>query len=100
MGRKKEKFFCSKDPGRPCVEPKRPDMFSENGGEEIRGFEEDDGIRSSHITKRENIEKMESMIDEEGRYSAESMRVSRAKFDLSEFDRLTDRSRVLANDTL
>jgi len=52
------------------------------------------------IIKRERIEEMESMIDEKGRYSAESIRISRAKFDLKGLDRLANRSRALANDTL
>jgi len=55
---------------------------------------------SVFIIQRERIEKMESMIEEEGRYSAESVRISRAKFDLSGLDRLANRSRALANDTL
>ncbi|MGM0470158.1 MAG: hypothetical protein ACQERB_15265, partial [Promethearchaeati archaeon] len=52
------------------------------------------------IIQRERIEKMESMIEEEGRYSAESVRISRVRFNLNELDRLADRSRALANDTL
>jgi hypothetical protein len=43
---------------------------------------------------------MESMIDERGRYSAESVWISRATFNLNELDRLADRSRALANDIL
>ncbi|MFO7797745.1 MAG: hypothetical protein R6W84_16495 [Promethearchaeia archaeon] len=55
---------------------------------------------SVFIIKRERIEEMKSVIDEKGRYSAETIRISRAKFDLKELDRLANRSRALANDTL
>jgi len=46
------------------------------------------------------IERIKERVKSEGRYSAESVRISRARFDLKELDRLADRSRALANDTL
>ena len=46
------------------------------------------------------IERIKERVKSEGRYSAESVRISRAQFDLKELDRLADRSRALANDTL
>jgi len=54
----------------------------------------------SFIVNQKRIKEMESMIDEKGRYSTESIRISRAKLDLKEVDRLANRSRALANDTL
>jgi len=55
---------------------------------------------SVFIIKRERIGEMESMIDEKGRYSAESIRISRSRFALNGLDRLANRSRALVNDTL
>jgi len=52
------------------------------------------------IIRRERIEEMESMVEEKGRYSTESVRISRSRFPLKELDRLADRSRALTNDTL
>jgi len=46
------------------------------------------------------IERIKERVKSEGRYSAESVRISRAEFDLKELDRLANRSRALANDTL
>ncbi|MGM0468307.1 MAG: zinc ribbon domain-containing protein, partial [Promethearchaeati archaeon] len=54
----------------------------------------------SFVIKQKRIEEMESMVGEKGRYSTESIRISRAKLDLKELDRLANRSRALANDTL
>ena len=54
----------------------------------------------SFVINQKQIKEMESMVEEKGRYSTESIRISRAKFDLKEVDRLADRSRALANDTL
>ncbi|MFO7796925.1 MAG: hypothetical protein R6W84_12320, partial [Promethearchaeia archaeon] len=55
---------------------------------------------SVFIIKRKRITEMESMIEERGRYSAESIRISRSRFALNGLDRLANRSRALANDTL
>ncbi|MFO7794725.1 MAG: hypothetical protein R6W84_01135 [Promethearchaeia archaeon] len=55
---------------------------------------------SVFIIKRKRIKEMESMIEERGRYSAESIRISRSRFALNGLDRLANRSRALANDTL
>jgi len=46
------------------------------------------------------IERIKERVKSEGRYSAESVRISRAKFGLKGLDLLADRSRALANDTL
>ncbi|MFO7794548.1 MAG: IS200/IS605 family accessory protein TnpB-related protein [Promethearchaeia archaeon] len=54
----------------------------------------------SFVINQKHIKEMQSMIDEKGRYSTESIRISRSKFDLKELNRLSDRSRALANDTL
>jgi len=52
------------------------------------------------MIKPGEIERIKERVKSEGRYSAESIRISRAKFDLKELDRLANRSRALANDTL
>jgi len=46
------------------------------------------------------IERIKERVKSEGRYSAESIWISRADFALKELDRLANRSRALANDTL
>jgi len=53
-----------------------------------------------NLIKRERIKEMESMVEEKGRYSAESIRISRARFGLKGLDHFSNRSRALANDTL
>jgi len=57
-------------------------------------------ISRSFVIKQKRIKEMESMVGEKGRYSTESIRISRSEFDLKELDRLANRSRALANDTL
>jgi len=57
-------------------------------------------ISKSFVIKQKRIKEMESMVGEVGRYSTESIQISRAKLDLKELDRLANRSRALANDTL
>jgi len=54
----------------------------------------------SFVINQKRIKEIESMVEEKGRYSTESVRISRAKFELRELDRLANRSRALANDTL
>jgi len=46
------------------------------------------------------IERIKERVKSEGHYSTESIRISRADFALKELDRLVNRSRALANDTL
>jgi len=97
MGKEKNTKPVSCDLGRRKCSDNHSDIFR-NDGDLFFGVGRLEA--QNLIIGREHIENMESMVEEKGRYSAESIRISRAKFDLKELDRLADHSRALANDTL